>query len=68
MICSERNLHQRTTWLGEDGPFSSDNVTNSYQNRLRTALALQQPSGLWTNGFGCILQGPKRPKPKIPRK
>ncbi|HEY5915235.1 MAG TPA: hypothetical protein VJA21_31970, partial [Verrucomicrobiae bacterium] len=35
----------------EDGPFASDTVTNSYQNRLRLALALQQPTGLWTNGF-----------------
>jgi len=41
----------------EDGPFSSDTVTNSYQNRLRTALALQHPSGLWTNGFGYDLAG-----------
>jgi YD repeat-containing protein len=26
-------------------------VTNTYLNRVRTALALQQPAGLWTNGF-----------------
>src|SRR5439155_14419655 len=25
--------------------------TNTYVNRLRTALALQQPTGAWTNGF-----------------
>ncbi len=37
--------------LTEDGPFTSDTVTNTYVNRLRTALALQQPTGLWTNGF-----------------
>jgi RHS repeat-associated protein len=37
--------------LTEDGPFASDTVTNTYANRLRTALALQQPSGIWTNGF-----------------
>src|SRR5882724_3137126 len=35
----------------EDGPFTSDTVTNTYLNRLRTALALQQPTGTWTNGF-----------------
>jgi RHS repeat-associated protein len=38
-------------WV-EDGPFASDSVTNTYQNRLRTGLALQQPAGAWTNGFG----------------
>ena len=38
--------------LTEDGPFASDTVTNTYVNRLRTALALQQPTGSWTNGFG----------------
>src|SRR6266700_5107248 len=36
----------------EDGPFSSDTVTNTYNNRLRTALSLAQPTGAWTNGFG----------------
>jgi RHS repeat-associated protein len=36
----------------EDGPFSSDTVTNSYNNRLRTALSLAQPTGKWTNSFG----------------
>jgi RHS repeat-associated protein len=35
----------------EDGPFASDTVTNTYVNRLRTALSLQQPTGTWTNGF-----------------
>src|SRR5262245_18712006 len=35
----------------EDGPFSSDTLTNTYSNRLRTALALQQPTGVLTNGF-----------------
>ncbi len=35
----------------EDGPFNNDTVTNSYTSRLRTGLALQQPAGLWTNGF-----------------
>ena len=34
------------------GPFSSDTMTNTYNNRLRTALALQQATGVWTNGFG----------------
>jgi len=37
--------------LTEDGPFTSDTVTNTYVNRLRTALSLQQPAGLWTNKF-----------------
>ena len=41
----------------EDGPFDSDTVTNSYVNGLRTALALQQPTGVWTNGFGYDLAG-----------
>jgi hypothetical protein len=26
-------------------------MTNTYANRLRTGLSLQQPTGLWTNGF-----------------
>src|SRR5438128_2994678 len=38
--------------LSEDGPHASDTVTNTYVNRLRTALSLQQPTGAWTNGFG----------------
>src|SRR5438270_7692303 len=37
--------------LTEDGPFSSDTVTNTYSNRLRVGLALGQPVGYWTNGF-----------------
>ena len=37
--------------LTEDGPFDSDTITNSYVNRLRTQLSLQQPTGFWTNGF-----------------
>ena len=37
--------------LTEDGPFTSDTVTNAYSNRLRTKLNLQQPTGLWTNAF-----------------
>jgi RHS repeat-associated protein len=35
----------------EDSPWSSDTVTNSYSNRLRTGLSLAQPTGSWTNGF-----------------
>jgi RHS repeat-associated protein len=35
----------------EDGPFASDTVTNSYSQRMRTSLGLQQPAGAWTNGF-----------------
>jgi len=38
--------------LTEVGPFANDAMTNSYIDRLRTGLSLQQPSGLWTNGFG----------------
>ena len=37
--------------LTEDGPWASDTVTNTYVNRLRTSLALAQPTGFWTNGF-----------------
>jgi len=37
--------------LTENGPFGSDTVTNTYSNRLRTGLSLQQPTGTWTNGF-----------------
>jgi len=36
----------------EDGPFISDTVTNTYNNRLRVGLDLQQPTGVWTNRFG----------------
>ena len=39
----------------EDGPFASDTVTNTYVNRQRVALALAQPTGFWTNGFGYDL-------------
>ena len=27
-------------------------VTNIYSNRQRVALSLEQPTGVWTNGFG----------------
>jgi RHS repeat-associated protein len=37
--------------LTDDGPFASDTVTNTYQNRLRTKLVLQQPTGSWTNAL-----------------
>jgi len=37
--------------LTEVGPFADDAMTNTYVNRLRTSLVLQQPSGLWTNAF-----------------
>jgi RHS repeat-associated protein len=43
--------------LKEDGPFTSDNVTNVYNGRLRTGLGLQQPTGNWTNGFYYDLAG-----------
>ena len=35
----------------EDGPWASDTVTYTYNNRLRASLSLQQPTGSWTNGF-----------------
>ena len=35
----------------EDGPFASDTVTNTYWNRLRVNMDLQQPTGVWTNAF-----------------
>jgi hypothetical protein len=36
----------------EDGPWTSDTVTNTYNNaRMRSGLVLQQPAGTWTNGF-----------------
>lgn len=35
----------------EDGPWSNDTVTNTYTYRMRTGLALQQPTGVWSNGF-----------------
>ena len=42
--------------LTSSGPFSSDTLTNTYSNRRRVALALQEPSGhVWTNGFGWDL-------------
>ena len=43
--------------LTEDGPFTSDTVTNTYSNRRRVALSLQQPTATWTNGFGWDLAG-----------
>jgi len=37
----------------EDGPWSTDTVTYTYNiARLRTGLTLQQPTGSWTNGVG----------------
>ncbi|MCW5554892.1 MAG: RHS repeat-associated core domain-containing protein [Verrucomicrobiae bacterium] len=35
----------------EDGPWSNETLTNTYTYRMRTGLALQQPTGTWTNGF-----------------
>ena len=35
----------------EDGSWSSDSVSYTYNNRLRASLSLQQPSGSWTNGY-----------------
>src|SRR5438876_9036951 len=35
----------------EDGPWSSDTVSYTYNNRLRASLGLQQPTGSWTNGY-----------------
>ncbi len=39
----------------EDGPWTSDTVTNIYYNRLRTNLTLVQPTGMWTNRFAYDL-------------
>lgn len=41
----------------EGGVFVSDTLTNTYVNRLRIALSLTQPTGLWTNGFGYDAAG-----------
>ena len=35
----------------EDGSWSSDSVSYTYNNRLRASLSLQQPTGTWTNGY-----------------
>ena len=35
----------------EDGPWSSDTVSLTYANRLRTGLTLLQPTSTWTNRF-----------------
>jgi RHS repeat-associated protein len=35
----------------EDGPWTNDTVTYTYNNRLRASLSLQQPTGTWTNGY-----------------
>ncbi len=35
----------------EDGPWNNDTITYGYLNRLRASLSLQQPVGVWTNGF-----------------
>ena len=35
----------------EDGPWASDTVTYTYNNRMRASLSLQQPTGAWTNGY-----------------
>jgi hypothetical protein len=32
-------------------------VTNTYSNRRRLGLSLQQPTGTWSNGFGWDLAG-----------
>ncbi len=37
--------------LTELSPFSSGGLTNTYVNRLRISLSLQQPTGTWTNRF-----------------
>ena|SRR6266545_2494438 len=35
----------------EDGPWASDTVTYTYNNRMRASLSVQQPTGAWTNGY-----------------
>ena len=62
--------------LTEDGPFTSDTVTNTYSNRRRVGLSLQQPTGrldqrLWLGpgwpadqrdlAGGCVRLQPTRP-------
>jgi RHS repeat-associated protein len=37
--------------LTETQPFASSSITNTYVNRSRTSLSLQQPAGVWTNAF-----------------
>lgn len=37
--------------LTESQPIAGSTVTNTYVNRLRTSMVLQQPAGLWTNNF-----------------
>ena len=37
--------------LTQVGPLGDDAMTNTYANRLRTRLVLEQPTGLWTNSF-----------------
>jgi RHS repeat-associated protein len=43
--------------LTESQPFSNSTITNTYVNRLRTSLSLQQPTGVWTNKFVYDLAG-----------
>ena len=43
--------------LTESQPFASSTVTNTYVNRLRTRLSLQQPTGVWTNAFTYDIAG-----------
>jgi len=51
---SGTNTYSYTTggrlWT-ESSPFASATVTNGYLSGKRLSLALQQPSGAWTNGF-----------------
>ncbi len=35
----------------EDGPWSNDTVSYTYNNRHRASLSVQQPNGSWTNGY-----------------
>jgi len=37
----------------EDGPWASDTVTYGYSQRQPSSLVLTQPSGSWSEGFGC---------------
>ncbi len=39
--------------LGEDGPWTNDTVSYTYNNRLRNSLGLSQPdAGAWTQTYG----------------
>jgi RHS repeat-associated protein len=52
----------------EDGPWTSDTVTNTYTRRLRTGLSLAQPTGRWTNAFAYALGGASDASPLLQKR